>query len=204
VKLAVRLLAVILLLAAAGAARAADIAEFPIDQVLGRPDAPVTIIEYASLTCPHCAHFHENTLPKLKAEWIDTGKIKMIYRDFPTPPADLSLGASMIAQCSGKDRYFGVLGLLFKSQSKWAASDEPLSEIKRTVRLAGMTGDQVDSCLNRQEIADAIEARAQAGAKAFGIDSTPSLVIDGKIVGGGEPYDTISHAVAEAVRKAGK
>jgi len=203
VKVAFRLLAIVLFLAVS-AARAASIAEFPIDQVMGRPEAPVTIVEYASLTCPHCAHFHENTLPKLKAEWIDTGKVKMIYRDFPTPPADLSLGASMIAQCSGKDRYFGVLGLLFKAQTKWAASDEPLNEIKRTVRMAGMTGEQVDACLNRQEIADAIEARAQAGAKEFGIDSTPSLVIAGKIVGGGEPYETISHAVAEAVRKAGK
>ena len=202
-KVAVRLFALVMFLVA-GTARAADIAEFPIDQILGDASAPVTILEYASLTCPHCAHFHENTLPRLKAEWIDTGKVKMIYRDFPTPPADLSLGASMITQCAGKDRYFGVLGLLFKSQAKWGASDQPLTEIKRVVRLAGMTGEQVDACLNRQEIADAINARAQAASTTYGIDSTPSLVIGGKVIGGGESYEVISRAIDEAVRKAAK
>lgn len=202
-KVAIRLLAMILLLAA-GAVRAADAPEFAIDQVLGNAAAPVTIIEYASLTCPHCAHFHETTLPKLRAEWIDTGKVKMIYRDFPTAPSDLSIGAGMIAHCAGKDRYFGVLGLLFKAQGKWATSNEPLTDIKQAVRLAGMTGEQVDACLQKQDLWDAIVARANAATKTYGIDGTPTLIIDGKMVSGGESYETISRLIQEAARKAKK
>ena len=98
----------LLLLPLAGA-RAAE-PTYPTDQVLGRPDAPITIIDYSSTTCGHCATFHKTTLPRLKAEWIDTGKAKLVFRDFPTSPAALSLGAAMIPHCAGPDRYFGLLG----------------------------------------------------------------------------------------------
>jgi protein-disulfide isomerase len=198
VKVVIRLLTLVLLLAA-GTAGAADSVDLnPIDQVVGKADARITIIEYASFTCPHCAHFHEHIYPRLKAEWIDTGKARLIYRDFPTPPQGLAIGAAMIAQCSGKDRYFGVLGVLFQTQEKWVYAQSPLDELKRIVRIAGITGDQVDACLKRQDLANAIQARAMEGNKKFGVSSTPSLVIDGKLQGYFETYERVNDALQEA------
>ena len=199
-KAAIRLFALFLLLAA-GSAGAADSVDLnPIDQVMGSPDAKLTIIEYASLTCPHCAHFHETMFPRMKAEWIDTGKARLIYRDFPTPPQALAVGAAMIDQCAGKDRYFGVLGLLFQTQEKWVGAPVPLDEIKRIVRIAGITPEQVDTCVKRQDLANAIQARALEGNKKYGIDSTPSLVIDGKLYPAFESYERLDHALEEAWR----
>jgi len=204
VKAAIRLFALFLLLAA-GSAGAADSVDLnPIDQVMGSPDAKLTIIEYASLTCPHCAHFHETMFPRMKAEWIDTGKARLIYRDFPTPPQALAVGAAMIDQCAGKDRYFGVLGLLFQTQEKWVGAPVPLDEIKRIVRIAGITPEQVDTCVKRQDLANAIQARALEGNKKYGIDSTPSLVIDGKLYPAFESYERLDHALEEAWRAAKK
>lgn len=171
------------LMVAAGSARAADKADsFAIDQVMGKPDAKVTIVEYASTTCGHCATFHKEVLPRIKAEWVDTGKAKLIYRDFPTGPASLSIGASMLAHCAGPDRYFGVLGLIMAQQDKWM-SKTPLEDLKKVVRVAGMTPEQVDACLAKQDLFDAIVSRAKA-AQGQGIESTPTVVINGeKLVG---------------------
>ncbi|MDA8230625.1 MAG: DsbA family protein [Magnetospirillum sp.] len=190
-----RLLALVVSFAA-GVAHGADTAS--IDQMLGKPDAPVTIIEYASLTCPHCAHFAETVIPKIKTDWVDTGKAKFLYRDFPTAPAELSVGASMIAQCAGPERYFGVLDLLFQTQEKWATAQSPLDEMKHVLRIAGMTPDQVDSCLTRQDLADAIQARAEDAAKKYGVDATPSLVINGKLFAGAQTYDEVDKELIKA------
>lgn len=198
----VRIFAVVVALLAGGAVRAADDPGYKIDQVMGDPKAPITIVEYASLTCPHCAHFHETTLPKLKQEWIDTGKAKLIYRDFPTAPAGLSVGASMIAHCAGPDRYFGVLSLLFRSQEKWAGAKDPLAAIKQQVKFAGITEDKVDACLKDQELANAIQARAKDANQKFGIDGTPTLMVDGKIIpGGAVPYEELDKALKAAAKK---
>lgn len=198
----VRLLAVVVALLATGAARAAEDPGYAIDQVMGDPKAPITIVEYASLTCPHCAHFHETTLPKLKQDWIDTGKAKLIYRDFPTAPAGLSVGASMIAHCAGPDRYFGVLALLFRSQDKWAGAKDPLAEIKRQVKFAGISDEKVDACLKDQQLANAIQARAQDANKKFGIDGTPTIMVDGKVVpGGAVSYETLEDVLNKAGKK---
>lgn len=185
---------------AAGTARAADKVEsFAIDQVMGKPDAPVTIIEYASTTCGHCATFQAEVLPRLKKEWVETGKARLIYRDFPTGPAALSIGASMIAHCAGPERYFGVLDLIMQSQEKWMAQ-QPLEELKKVVRLAGITPDQVDACLQRQDLYTAIQARAQAGQEKWGIDSTPSVVIGGKVLKGVRPYEEYEQALKAAAK----
>jgi protein-disulfide isomerase len=179
------------------AARAADLS-YPIDQVLGKPDAPITVIEYASTTCPHCAHFHKDTLPKFKAEWVDTGKAKLIYRDFPTGPRGLSVGASMIAHCAGPDRYFGLLGLIMDQQEKWMGSQNPLVELKKLAKLAGMDEAKVDDCLKRQDLASAITQRAQDANEKLGVDSTPSLIINGKLIPGAIPYEEMDKALKAA------
>ncbi|MBF0561768.1 MAG: DsbA family protein [Alphaproteobacteria bacterium] len=204
VKAAIRVLTLLVLLAG-GTAGAADTSGLnPIDQTMGSPDAKLTIIEYASLTCPHCAHFHETMLPRMKAEWIDTGKARLIYRDFPTSPQALAVGAAMVDQCAGNDRYFGVLGLLFQTQEKWVTAPNPLAEIKRIVRVAGITAADVDACLERQDLAGAIQARAMEGNKKYGIDSTPSLVIDGKLYPAFESYEKLDYALQDAWRAVSK
>ena len=188
-KSVVRLFAVLVSLCAGGVAVAADnkADSFPIDRVLGKADAPITIIEYASTTCGHCADLHTKNLPKIKAEWIDTGKAKLIYRDFPTSPAHLSIGASMIAHCAGPDRYFGVLGLIMEQQEKWIGSANPLDALKKLVRLAGMTGEDVDACIAKQDLATAIQERARAGNTLYDVNFTPTLIINGTKVEGNDP-----------------
>ncbi len=200
-KTVVRLLVVLFAFAAAPVwAADAD----PLDHALGQPGAPVTVYEYASLTCPHCAHFHELVLPRLQADWIGTGKVKLVYRDFPTPPVNMSLAASVINHCAGPMRYFGVLSLLFRDQEKWMSAANPLDEIKRIVRVAGMTSAQVDDCLSHQDVAKAIQARAEEGNRLLGVDSTPSLVIAGKVMPGLAPYEDITKALEEAYKAAVK
>ena len=193
----IRLLAVAVALFAVQPARAAD-DSFKIDQVMGKADAPLTIIEYASTTCPHCAHFHKDTLPKLKAAWIDTGRAKLIFRDFPTGPQSLSVGASMIAHCAGPEHYFGLLGLIMDNQEKWINSEDRLGELKRLAKLAGLTEDKVDACLKRQDLADAITARAKDAYDKYGVDSTPSFIVDGKLMVGAQSFEDLDAALKVA------
>lgn len=194
----IRLLgAVAALFLVAQTAAAADLS-YPIDQVLGKPDAPITVIEYASTTCPHCATFHKTTLPKFKSEWIEAGKAKLIYRDFPTGPRGLSVGASMIAHCAGPDRYFGLLALIMEQQEKWMQSQNPLVELKKLAKLAGLGEDKVDDCLKRQDLANAINERAKDGHEKLGIESTPSLIINGKVIPGAISYDQLDKALKAA------
>ena len=178
-------------------AAAADLS-YPIDQVLGKPDAPITVIEYASTTCSHCATFHKSTLPKFKSEWIDAGKARLIYRDFPTGPKGLSVGTSMIVHCAGPERYFGLLGLVMEQQEKWMGAADKLGELKKLAKLAGLGEDKVDACLKRQDLADAIEARAKEAHDKLGIDSTPSFVIDGKVLVGSQSFEDLDKALKAA------
>lgn len=182
----------------AGSAQAADAPKsYPIDHVLGKADAPITIIEYASTTCGHCANFHKTSLPKIQAEWLDTGKAKLIYRDFPTAPGGLSVGASMIAQCAGPERYFGVLGLIMDKQDVWMGAENPLDSLKKVVRLAGLTSDDVDACLAKSDLANAIQARAKDANTQLGVEATPTFVIEGKVIEGDRP-DAIESALKAA------
>ena len=188
-----------------GTALAADTIELdPLDRVLGNADAPLTVIEYASMTCPHCARFHEMIMPTIKAEWIDTGKVKLIYRDLPTNPVNMAVAVGMITQCAPKEQYFPILSRLFKTQEKWMSAAEPLSEIKRTVGLAGITPGEVDACLKRDDLGQAIQTRANKGARLYGIQSTPTLVVDGKRLEGEQPYADFKKALEEAYAKATK
>lgn len=189
-------------LGGAMSARAADKAvTFPIDQVMGKADAPITIIEYASPTCGHCANFHKTVLPKLKAEWLDTGKARLIYRDFPTAPAQMAVAVSMIPHCAGPERYFGVLGLIMDGQDKWMNADNPLDTLKKMVRIAGMTGEDVDACLQREDLATAIQDRAKQANDVNGIDATPSFLVDGKLMVGARSYEEFDAALKAAQKK---
>jgi protein-disulfide isomerase len=162
------------------------------DMVLGAANAPITIIEYASLTCPHCAHFHTETLPKLKSEYIETGKVKYVFRDFPLDR--LALNAAMIAQCAGPERYFTFLDVFFRQQGSWTSGNDPekmLASLKRLARTGGMSEAQIDDCLKNKQVQDAILAGSVAGQNQYNVRSTPTLVINGQSHPGALPFDEL-------------
>ncbi|MBJ3778861.1 DsbA family protein [Acuticoccus mangrovi] len=157
-----------------GSARAAD----PLpDKVLGSEDAPVEIIEYASMTCPHCANFHETTFPALKKEYIDTGKVKFVLREFPFDP--LAAAVFMIANCSG-DRYYDVVDLFFEKQREWAVRDGALGKIRSLAMQTGMTNQEFEACLTNQQLLDGINAVKDNGYESLGVTATPTFFIDGE------------------------
>lgn len=162
------------------------------ERVLGDADAPITIIEYASLTCPHCANFHRDTLPKLKSEWLDTGKAKLVYRDFPTAPAGPSYAASMIARCAPKDRYFTFLDAFFRTQETWVSSPDPRGALAQMARLGGLSEADFNQCMENEALLTGIRQRAQEGGTEFGVQSTPSLVINGRLYPGNRSYDDLA------------
>jgi len=169
------------LVGAANAQQADDVDISTItEMVQGAEDAPVTIIEYASFTCPHCAAFHADGYKQLKSDYIDTGKIKFIYREVYFDR--FGLWASMIARCAGPDRFFGVTDLLYSGQQTWARAGEPaqiVAELRKIGRLAGVSDEQLDVCLQDAGKAQTLVAWYQANAEADDITSTPSFVIDG-------------------------
>ncbi len=152
------------------------------DIVQGSPAAPSTIIEYASLTCTHCAAFHDEVWPQLKAKYVDTGKAKFILREFPLEP--LATAAFMLARCAGIDKRNQIVDALFSQQKTWAFVDQPIPPLTAIVVRAGMTEAVFRACLKNQELYDEVENSRDHAAKAFSIDSTPTFFVDGrKLVG---------------------
>ena len=165
---------------AANAQQAADALEIP-DMVLGVADAPVEIIEYASFTCPHCATFHAEVLPQLKADYIDTGKVRLIYREVYFDR--FGLWGSMIARCGGEARYFDIANLFYEKQREWTASGDPviiIAELRKLAKTTGMTDEALDACMSDANMAQRLVSWYQTNAERDDIRSTPSFVIDGE------------------------
>lgn len=152
------------------------------DMALGPADSKVTIIEYASMTCSHCANFHKNTFYKLKEKYVDTGKVRFIFREFPLDR--VAFMASMLARCVGKDRFFGMVDVMFRSQEKWGRSEDPRTELSKLGRLAGMSNDTINACLANQKLGDSILATRLDAVKKYEIKSTPSFVVNGELFSG--------------------
>jgi protein-disulfide isomerase len=163
------------------------------DEVLGDDKAPVTIIEYASMTCPHCAHFALTTFPQLKEKYIDTGKVKYILREFPFDP--VAAGAFMLARCAGgKDKYYAMVDLLFRTQATWAV-DHPLQPMLATVKQAGFTEDSFKACLANQKVLDGIESMRQRAVDKFKVQSTPTFFINGTAYPGALSIEDMAKAI---------
>jgi len=159
----------------------------PDDRVLGKADAPITIFEFFSLTCPHCADFEEHTYPKLKAEWVDTGKAKIVYRDYPLDQN--ALKAAMVARCAPPDRYPAFVEVLFKQQLVWGVQKDPTDALKKIAALGGIGADQFDKCVNNEDLSKQIVAEEYEAQQKYGVDSTPTFFVNGKKVVGALPYD---------------
>jgi protein-disulfide isomerase len=151
------------------------------DEVMGAADAPVTIVEYASMTCPHCSHFHETTFPEMKKKYIDTGKVRFIFREFPLDP--LAAAASMLARCAGKDKYFPLIETFFAQQKDWVVQ-KPLQPMFAIAKQAGFTQQTFDQCLANQQMLNAIEEGRTRATTKFNVNSTPTFFINGKIFRG--------------------
>ena len=146
------------------------------EMALGDEKAPVTIIEYASMTCPHCANFHETTYPELKKKYIDTGKVRFIFREFPLD--QLALAAFMVARCAGPDKYFPMIEVLFQQQKTWV-TQKPLGPLLAIAKQAGMSEQSFNECLQDKKMMEGIEDVRQRAIK-LNVQSTPSFFINGK------------------------
>jgi protein-disulfide isomerase len=147
------------------------------DRILGSPTAPITIIEYASLTCPHCAHFTDEVLPEIKKKWIDTGKVKLVLRDFPLD--DEAVHASMIARCAPHDRFYAFIDTFFADQANWAAAPDYQAALSRLAELGGMSKDQVDACLKDETLRNQVLSSRLVAANQLGVNATPTFFVNG-------------------------
>ncbi len=164
------------------------------DMVLGNPDAPVEVIEYASYTCPHCATFHANQFTQIKENYVDTDQVRFVYREvfFDQP----GLWASMVARCGGETRFFGITSVIYEQQSRWARAGDGAAvaaALRNIGKVAGLTENELDACLSDAETAQNLVGWFRANAAEHNIDSTPSFIING------EKYQNMSYEAFAAV-----
>ncbi len=157
---------------------------------LGKDDAKVTIVEYMSMTCPHCAHFATTTFGEIKKKYIDTGKVRFIIREFPFDPR--AAAAFMLARCAPPEQYFPMIEMLFKQQPTWAAAEDGRAALLQMSKLAGFTEESFKECLTNQKLLDDVNSVRERGTKEFGVNATPTFLINGKRYAGDMSVDTMS------------
>lgn len=168
----------------------------PGDRVLGKADAPITIFEFFSLTCPHCADFEAYTYPLVKKNWIDTGKAKIDYRDYPLDQN--ALKAAMVARCAPPDRYAAFVQVLFAKQAVWGIRRDPTDELRKIAALGGIGKSKFETCIHDKALSKKIVAEEYEAQQKFGVNSTPTFFINGKKIVGAFPYAKFSKDLAEA------
>ncbi len=189
----------LLLAAPPAAAGNAPLAEAVSEMVMGRDDAPVTMIEYSSLGCSHCAAFHRDVLPRIKETYIDTGKVRLVYRDFPL--GGVALAAAMVARCGGSAKYFRFIEGLFRTQAQWSRGDNPGRELARVALSGGISQKDFEACLVNEPLMTNIRERAADAQQKFGIDSTPTFIIEGEKVLGARPFEDFRDVIEKALEK---
>jgi protein-disulfide isomerase len=152
------------------------------DRILGNPEAPITIVEYASLTCPHCAHFANDILPEIKKEWIDTGKARLVLRDFPLD--EPALRAAMIARCAPPERYYAFADTFFAAQEKWVRSGDYREALARLAKLGGMGQAEFDTCIKNTELENKIVEGRLRATQELDVNSTPTFFVNGSKLAG--------------------
>ena len=166
------------------------------DIILGSDKAPVTIIEYASMTCPHCAHFSETTFPEIKKRYIDTGKVRFIFREFPFDK--VAAAAFMLARCASKEggpeRYMAVVETLFAKQDQWV-SDQPLEPLRNIAKQLGFSEESFKACLTNQQVLNDIQAVRDRAVDKLGVNSTPTFFINGTKVVGDQPIEEMAKVI---------
>ncbi|MGI9352646.1 MAG: DsbA family protein [Rhizobiaceae bacterium] len=162
------------------------------EHIIGDPEAPVTIIEYASMTCPHCRAFHINTFPAIKEKYIDTGVAKLYFREFPFDPA--AAAAFMLAECAGEEKYFSMIDILYEKQSTWSRG-KVVEELFKIAKLAGFTQESFSACLKNQELLDNVLSIQKKAAEDYGVDATPTFFINGTKYSGSMSAEDMGKAI---------
>jgi len=157
---------------------------------VGKADAKVTIVEYMSMTCPHCARFHNETYDAIKAKYVDSGQVRFVVREFPFDPR--AAAAFMLARCAPEGQYFPMISMLFKQQEQWAAAQNGRDALLQMSKLAGFTQESFEACLTNQKLLDDVQATMQKGDKDFGVKATPTFFVNGKKYSGEMSVDTMS------------
>ncbi len=160
------------------------------DRALGDANAPVKIVEYMSMTCPHCAHFHNTVFDEIKKKYIDTGKVYFVIREFPFDPR--AAAAFMLARCAPEQQYFPFVSMLFKQQQSWATAQDARAALLQMSKMAGFSQESFEACLTNQKLLDDVNATMQRGATEFGVNSTPTFIINGKKYSGDMSVETMS------------
>jgi protein-disulfide isomerase len=196
-RLAPLALALGLLAGSGGGARAEE-----GDMALGSPKAPVTVIEYASVTCPHCARWEAEVFPAFKKKYVDTGRVRYVLREFPTPPEDLAEAGFLIARCAPSAKFFDVVQTLFAAQKELYETKDARAWLLKGGSAAGLGEEQVKACIESEGNQKALAERIEANAKAFDVKGTPTFIVNGKAMGDGEvtlaDLDTAIAAAAPA------
>lgn len=173
-----------------------------VDAVIGRADAPVTIIEYSSLGCPHCADVHSLVLPGIKKQYIDTGKVRWIVRDFPL--GQLALAGAVIARCAGPQGHLPLLEVLFKTQDDWMTGKDPIGSLAKLAKRAGIDKARFDSCFDDEATIEKIMAQARDVQRKDAVSATPTFFINGEKVVGSLPFDEFSKVIERHLKSAKK
>ncbi|WP_029060191.1 DsbA family protein [Stappia stellulata] len=163
------------------------------DKVLGDENAPVAVVEYASMTCGHCANFHKEGYPHLKSEYIETGKVRFVFREFPLDP--VAAAAFMLARCAPEEKYFDVVDLMFEEQRSWAITQNPYESLLKFARQIGFTQESFETCLKDQALLDGIYAARDRG-KEFGVNSTPTFFFNGEMERGALSVAQLDEAIS--------
>jgi protein-disulfide isomerase len=168
------------------------------DDVMGDVNAKVTIVEYASMTCPHCKSFHEQVLPTIKEKYIDTGKVKYILRPFPFDGDRRGEAAFMLAKCAPNNAYYPMIDALFATQSTWAGKGNPVPELLRLSKLSGMTEADFKACLGNQDLLTKIVNGRNKAVKEFGVRATPTVFVNSEKLGD-STVDSLTKAIEAAL-----
>jgi protein-disulfide isomerase len=194
-------LIVVFLVALASPAAAQPAPSLP-EAAIGRADAPVTVIEYSSLGCSHCAAFHAEVLPQLKTRYVDTGKVRWVARDFPL--GQLQLAGAVAARCAGPQGYLSLMDVMFRTQERWMTSADPVGELEKLLRQTGIGKARFDACLQDRALIDGIMAHAQEVQTSKLVSATPTFVVNGERIVGMTPVEDFAAVIDRHLKSAPK
>ena len=170
------------------------------EHILGSKDAPLTVIVYASMTCSHCANFHNNIFPAIKKKYIDTGKVRLVFREFPVSNQDMrSIAAFMLARCADEEKYFPMVDLMFKKQDDWARAEDPTPVLLNIAKFAGFTQESFNACLKNQAVMDTVLAVKNEASDNYDVSGTPTFFIDGEKQVGVNSVEEFSKLIEDAM-----
>jgi protein-disulfide isomerase len=175
------------------------LAPTPQDRILGRSDAPITIVEYASLTCSHCAHFDKDVLPKVKQKWIDSGKAKLILRDFPLD--EPAMRAAMVARCAPPERFYPLVDTFFADQEKWVTAKDYRAALERLAKLGGVGDKEFKICISDKKLEDQVAQSRLTAAQDLGVDATPTFFINGTKYNGEPSFEAFDQLLSGLAAK---